>query len=87
MSKRSSRSQDDPGQTKCGMIMTGSLHVLGQPPPSATARHTDPIEINCHCFDPTKTVVLNLLAWQNIPDGQWGAQQQRFWRDFRGAHS
>ena len=33
--------------------------------------HTDPIDINCHCFDPTKTVVLNPNAWTNVPDGQW----------------
>ena len=37
--------------------------------------HTDPIDINCHCFDPTKTVVLNPNAWENIPNGQFGAQQ------------
>ncbi|MEO5922327.1 MAG: TonB-dependent receptor [Bryobacteraceae bacterium] len=46
-------------------------------------RHTDPIDVNCHCFDPTKTVVLNPAAWQNIPDGQWGAQQTSI-RNFRG---
>jgi hypothetical protein len=33
--------------------------------------HTDPLDINCHCFDPEKTVVLNPNAWQPIPDGQW----------------
>jgi hypothetical protein len=33
--------------------------------------HTDPLDINCHCFDPEKTVVLNSNAWQTIPDGQW----------------
>jgi hypothetical protein len=45
--------------------------------------HTDPIDINCHCFDPTKTIVLNPLAWENIPNGQWGNQQTPF-RDFQG---
>jgi len=45
--------------------------------------HTDPINVNCHCFDPTKTVVLNPAAWQNIPDGQWGADQSSI-RWFRG---
>lgn len=33
--------------------------------------HTDPLDINCHCFDPNKTVVLNPNAWQQIPDGTW----------------
>jgi len=45
--------------------------------------HTDPIDVNCHCFDPTKNVLLNPAAWSNIPDGQFGAQQQSI-RWFRG---
>ena len=47
--------------------------------------HTDPIDINCHCYDPTKTIVLNPDAWENIPDGQFGAQQDnlRFMRGIR----
>jgi hypothetical protein len=44
--------------------------------------HTDPLNINCHCFDVTKTQVLNPAAWTNIPDGQWGAQQDAI-RNFR----
>lgn len=34
-------------------------------------RRTDPIDINCRCFDPTKNVVLNPNAWENVPPGQW----------------
>ena len=51
---------------------------------SGTQR-TDPIDINCHCFDPTKNVVLNPAAWENIPDGQWGSQLStlRFYRGIR----
>jgi hypothetical protein len=47
--------------------------------------HTDPIDINCHCFDPTKTVVFNPSAWENVPNGQWGADQSglRFYRGIR----
>ena len=47
--------------------------------------HTDPLDINCHCFDPTTTIVLNQDAWENVPDGQWGADQSslRFYRGFR----
>ena len=45
--------------------------------------HTDPIDINCHCFDPTKNLVLNPAAWSNIPNGTWGAQQTGI-RQFRG---
>ncbi len=48
--------------------------------------HTDPIDINCHCYDPTTTVVLNPNAWENIPDGQFGAQQDNL-RFFRGIRS
>jgi hypothetical protein len=47
--------------------------------------HPEPIDINCRCFDPTKTIVLNPNAWENIPDGQWGAQQNtiRYYRGIR----
>ena len=46
-------------------------------------RHTDPLDINCHCFDPAKTVVLNSKAWVSVPDGQWAANQSSI-RSFRG---
>ncbi len=47
--------------------------------------HTDPLDIDCHCFDPTKTVVLNPAAWENIPNGQFAADQSnlRFLRASR----
>ena len=45
--------------------------------------HTDPLDINCHCFDPTKTVVFNPAAWENAPNGQWGADQSAL-RWYRG---
>ncbi len=37
--------------------------------------HTTPIDLNCHCYDPRTTVVLNPAAWSAIPDGQFGANQ------------
>ena len=48
-------------------------------------QRTDPIDVNCHCFDPTKTVVLNPDAWENIPNGSFGAQQTtlRYYRGIR----
>jgi len=45
--------------------------------------HTDPLNINCHCFDPTTTQVLNPAAFTNIPDGQFGANESSI-RSFRG---
>lgn len=45
--------------------------------------HTDELDINCHCYDPTKTIVLNTKAWENIPNGVFGAQQTVV-RQFRG---
>ncbi|HEV8417020.1 MAG TPA: TonB-dependent receptor [Bryobacteraceae bacterium] len=45
--------------------------------------HTDPLDINCHCFDVTKTQVLNPKAWTNVPDGQFGANLASI-RSFRG---
>lgn len=38
--------------------------------------HPEPIDINCHCFDPEKTLVLNPTVWDNIPAATWGAQTQ-----------
>lgn len=49
-------------------------------------RRTDPIDVNCKCFDPTKTQVLNPAAWENIPNGQWGANQSSI-RNFRGVRT
>jgi hypothetical protein len=48
-------------------------------------RHTDPLDINCHCFDPTKTAVFNPNAWENVPNGQWAADQSsiRWYRGIR----
>lgn len=40
--------------------------------------HTDPLDINCHCFDPEKTVVLNPNAWQTIPDATWTADTSTY---------
>jgi hypothetical protein len=39
--------------------------------------------VNCHCYDPTKTQVLNPAAWTNIPDGQWANDFSAI-RTFRG---
>lgn len=33
--------------------------------------HAEPLDVNCKCFDPTKTVALNPLAWDSVPNGQW----------------
>ncbi len=30
------------------------------------------VNLNCHCFDPTKTIVLNPAAWTNPAPGQYG---------------
>ena len=46
-------------------------------------RRTDPLDINCHCFDPTKTIVLNRNAWESVPDGRW-ANHMGTIRDYRG---
>jgi hypothetical protein len=45
--------------------------------------HTTPIDLNCHCYDPRTTVVLNPAAWSAIPDGQFAANQSSL-RYFRG---
>lgn len=47
--------------------------------------HTTPLNINCGCFDPTTTVVLNPAAFENVPDGQFAANESvdRAFRGFR----
>jgi hypothetical protein len=39
-------------------------------------------DLNCHCFDPLKTFVLNPKAWVNPPIGQYGAGSA-FYNDYR----
>ena len=46
---------------------------------------TDPLDINCHCFDPEKTVIFNPAVWESVPNGQWAADmsQLAFFRSQR----
>jgi len=46
--------------------------------------HTDPLDINCKCFDPNKTVVINPAAWDLVPDATWTADPN-IYQFFRGA--
>jgi len=39
-------------------------------------------DLNCHCIDPTKTLVLNPAAWSNPADGQWGTSAP-YYNDYR----
>ncbi len=39
-------------------------------------------DLNCHCIDPTKDLVLNPKAWVNPTDGQWGAAAP-YYNDYR----
>jgi hypothetical protein len=38
--------------------------------------------LNCHCFDPTQTFVLNPAAWVNPPNGQFGTANAHY-NDYR----
>jgi hypothetical protein len=29
--------------------------------------HPEPLDLNCHCFVPQRTIVLNKDAWENVP--------------------
>jgi hypothetical protein len=45
--------------------------------------HTnEPLDINCGCFDPRKTFVLNPKAWRNPADGKFGTSNSHF-SDYR----
>jgi hypothetical protein len=37
---------------------------------------------NCHCFDPSRTIVLNEAAWTNTPNGTW-TPSAAFYNDYR----
>jgi hypothetical protein len=39
-------------------------------------------DLNCHCFDPNTTFVLNKDAWVNPPAGQWGTSAA-YYSDYR----
>ena len=39
-------------------------------------------DLNCHCFDPNKTFVLNPAAWANPPAGQFGTAAA-YYTDYR----
>jgi hypothetical protein len=39
-------------------------------------------DLNCHCFDPTKTLVLNPAAWSDPAPGTWGTSTA-FYNDYR----
>ena len=39
-------------------------------------------DLNCHCFDPTKTLVLNPAAWVSPAPGTWGTSPA-YYNDFR----
>ncbi|MGH9611886.1 MAG: hypothetical protein ACRD4P_02275, partial [Bryobacteraceae bacterium] len=39
-------------------------------------------DLNCHCFDPNTTFVLNPAAWSNPGPGQWGTAAA-YYTDFR----
>ena len=53
--------------------------------PTSTAYPGVPLftqDLNCHCFDPNKTFVLNPAAWSNPAPGQWGTAAA-YYSDYR----
>jgi len=60
----------------------------GQPPAQATFADRVPgvplytADINCHCYDPNTTFVLNPAAWTQPAAGQWGSSAA-YYDDYR----
>jgi hypothetical protein len=44
--------------------------------------HTDALDVNCHCYDPNKTFILNPNAWADPAVGQFGASAA-YYNDYR----
>ena len=40
------------------------------------------VDLNCHCYDPNKTFVLNKDAWVDPPAGQFGSSAA-YYSDYR----
>jgi hypothetical protein len=40
------------------------------------------VDINCHCFDPSRTQILNPAAWTDTPSGSF-SPSARYYNDFR----
>jgi hypothetical protein len=43
---------------------------------------TQGVDLNCHCYDPNTTFVLNPNAWSNPAPGQWGTSAA-YYTDYR----
>ena len=60
----------------------------GQPPAQATYANRVPgvplftQDINCHCYDPNTTFILNPNAWTQPAAGQWGTSAA-YYSDYR----
>jgi hypothetical protein len=48
--------------------------------------HPEPIDVNCKCFNPQFTQVLNPAAWTSVNNGAWSDSYATI-RDYRGIRS
>ncbi len=66
-------------------LATGTINNITFQNASAQVRTGQPLylqDLNCHCYDPNTTVVLNPAAWANPAPGQYGGAY--YYSDFRG---
>jgi hypothetical protein len=68
------------------LATTNILTQLFQPAFANRVAGVNPftVDLNCHCFDPSNTFVLNKDAWTNPPQGQFG-NAAGFYTDYRYA--
>ena len=67
------------------LAATGTISNLSFQTGQYQFRTSQPLflqDLNCHCYDPNTTFVLNPAAWANPAPGQYGGQE--YYTDFRG---
>ena len=66
-------------------MLSGELTSYELPPgqPLLVDQNGNPLNLNCHCFDPSTTFVLNPAAWSEPAEGTFGTTTA-YYNNYRG---